>query len=212
LCRLWGLHSAAINAELAMIEINLLSDRGPKGPPLISQATGWHGSRWWSQLDAGAVFILALCLLLILRIAVHQATAPAALDRETRNLREAESDLADIARHQSFEERLRLERDTLIQKIDQLEQVAEDRGQWAMLWFMVAQSLPPGMALRSFEQLSPPPALRIRLHGASLDDGSISVFVEQLHLIEGIREVRLLDVEASDIFAGVHHFQLEVAG
>jgi hypothetical protein len=206
------LHFAAINAERFMIEINLLSDRGLKAPASIPEAAAWQPSLRFMRLDSGAIALLILALLLIARISIHQIRAPAALERMTLNLVDAESDLAQIARRHSMEERLRLERDTLVHRIDHLEQLVEDREQWPMVWRLVSEALPPGMALRSFEELSAPPAFRMRLQGVALEDGSIGAVVERLSAMEGVRNVRLLQVEASDASTGVHDFQLEVAG
>ena len=195
-----------------MIEINLLSDRGLKAPASIPEAAAWQPSLRFMRLDSGAIALLILALLLIARISIHQIRAPAALERMTLNLVDAESDLAQIARRHSMEERLRLERDTLVHRIDHLEQLVEDREQWPMVWRLVSEALPPGMALRSFEELSAPPAFRMRLQGVALEDGSIGAVVERLSAMEGVRNVRLLQVEASDASTGVHDFQLEVAG
>jgi Tfp pilus assembly protein PilN len=142
--------------------------------------------------------------------------APGAIEVLNTALVSAEREAAEILARRSAEDDLMMERDALVGKIDTLERLAEDRLRWPLLWLEIAEAIPPDASLMGLEEISMSPAFRLRLHGVALHHEAIRAFIEQLERLASIREVRLIQTEASVIaeggVTGAHHFELEVLG
>lgn len=195
-----------------MFEINLLDGYDASKP--VGTDAMQHPRL--SRPHLPAIGLMVLVSTAIGWIGLHHVRAHSISQKWEVRRAVAESEAFTLARQLESQEGLEAARDSLITRLDLLQSLDESRAFWPDLWFTLASALPDGAWMVRFEQVAPPPGVRLILQGQAWGYGYVTSFMEQLAERHRVRLLRVDGVEGQAAEHGprdiVHQFDIELEG